>query len=67
MMPLLYYYYKKFPQKRRLFIKEQETPLLLGGGYSCTRCEIQATYLVRHVVPILYEQVAEQIANIIDK
>ncbi len=27
----------------------------------------QAQYLVRHVVPLLYEQVAKRIANIIDK
>ena len=47
-------------------MKGQENPLPLGGGFSCTRCGVQAPYLVRHAVPLLYEQVAKRIANILD-
>ena len=50
----------------RGFKKEQINPLPLGGGFSCTRCGVQAPYLVRHAVSLLYEQVAKRIANILD-
>lgn len=48
------------------FIKEQENLLPLGKGDSCMRCGVQVLYLVRHAVPLLYEQVATRIANILD-
>lgn len=38
----------------------QRGDLVRGAG-------VQATYRVRHEVPLLYEQVAKRIANIIDK